>query len=113
MEEQYRAVQPDRAGRLRRLTAEAHRQLAELRDGGLCTRSNAGFGLQSGLVKYRVLLPCHTPSIVGWSHRVAAPADPGVLQDPSSEPKDYLLYNGYGASGGVTAARVRELWTAE
>src|SRR6185503_7086944 len=114
-EEQMRAVPQPATAReeLRRLTAEAHiagspedyATAIYVRD---MMRS---FGLQSDLREYQVLLPYpRTPSIV----ELVAPRrerlqvrEDVVPEDPTSSSKKIVpLYNGYGASGDVTAPLV-------
>lgn len=111
-EEQFRAVpQPANAREeLRRLTAEPHiagspedyATAVYVRD------QMRSFGLQSDLKEYQVLLPYpRTPSIV----ELIAPRlerlqvrEDVVREDPTSSSRKIVpLYNGYGASGDVTA----------
>ena len=114
-EEQFRAVPQPATAReeLRRLTAEAHiagspedyATAVYVRD---LMRS---FGLQSDLREYQVLLPFpRTASVV----ELVAPRrerlqvrEDIVAQDPTSSSKRIVpLYNGYGASGDVSAPLV-------
>ena len=114
-EEQFRGVPQAAMAReaLRRLTAEPHiagspedyATAVYVRD------QMRGFGLQSDLKEYQVLLPYpRTPSIV----ELVAPRrerlqvrEDVVREDPTSaSPKIVPLYNGYGASGDVTAPLV-------
>jgi N-acetylated-alpha-linked acidic dipeptidase len=115
LEEQFRAApQPANAREeLRRLTSEAHiagspedyATAVYVRD------QMRGFGLQSDLREYQVLLPYpRTPSIVELiaprRERLQVREDV-VAQDPTSSSKKIVpLYNGYGASGDITAPLV-------
>jgi N-acetylated-alpha-linked acidic dipeptidase len=114
-EEQYRAVPKPTTAReeLRRLTAEAHiAGSPEDYDTAVYVRDQMrSFGLQSELREYQVLLPYpRTPSIV----ELVAPRrerlqvrEDVVPQDPTSSSRKIVpLYNGYGASGDVTAPLV-------
>ena len=114
-EEQYRAVpQPTTAREeLRRLTAEAHiAGSPEDYDTAVYVRDQMrSFGLQSELSEYQVLLPYpRTPSIVELvtSRRERLQVREDVVpQDPTSSSRKIVpLYNGYGASGDVTAPLV-------
>lgn len=115
LEEQFRSVPQPATAReeLRRLTSEAHiagspedyATAVYVRD------QMRAFGLQSDLKEYQVLLPYpRTPSIV----ELVAPRrerlqvrEDVVPQDPTSASKKIVpLYNGYGASGDVTAPLV-------
>ncbi len=112
IEEQFRAVPQPATAReeLRRLTSEAHiagspedyATAVYVRD------QMRSFGLQSDLKEYQVLLPYpRTPSIV----ELVAPRrerlqvrEDVVAQDPTSSSRKIVpLYNGYGASGDITA----------
>lgn len=114
-EEQFRAVPQPATAReeLRRLTAEAHiagspedyATAIYVRD---LMRS---FGLKSELREYQVLLPYpRNPSVV----ELVAPRrerlqvrEDIVTQDPTSSSKKIVpLFNGYGASGDITAPLV-------
>jgi N-acetylated-alpha-linked acidic dipeptidase len=114
-EQQFRSVPSPTTAReeLRRLTSEAHiagspedyATAVYVRD------QMRSFGLRSELKEYQVLLPYpRTPSIV----ELVAPRrerlqvrEDVVPQDPSSSSKKIVpLYNGYGASGDVTAPLV-------
>src|SRR5712664_292002 len=114
-EEQFRAVPSAANAReeLRRLTAEAH--LAGSPEDyatAIYVRDQMrSFGLNSDLREYQVLLPSpRTPSIV----ELVAPRrerlqvrEDVVPQDPSSYSKKIVpLFNGYSASGDVTAPLV-------
>ena len=114
-EEQYRSVpQPTTAREeLRRLTAEAHiAGSPEDYDTAVYVRDQMrSFGLQSELSEYQVLLPYpRTPSIVELvtSRRERLQVREDVVpQDPTSSSRKIVpLYNGYGASGDVTAPLV-------
>ncbi len=115
LEEQFRAVPQSATAReeLRRLTSEAHiagspedyATAVYVRD------QMRSFGLQSELKEYQVLLAYpRTPSIV----ELVAPRrerlqvrEDVIPQDPTSASKKIVpLYNGYGASGDVTAPLV-------
>lgn len=115
LEEQFRAVPQTSTAReeLRRLTAEAHiagspedyATAVYVRD------QMRSFGLQSDLREYQVLLPFpRTPSIV----ELVAPRrerlqvrEDVVPEDPTSASKKIVpLFNGYGASGDITAPLV-------
>jgi N-acetylated-alpha-linked acidic dipeptidase len=114
-EEQFRGVPQPATAReeLRRLTAEAHiagspedyATAVYVRD------MMRGFGLQSDLREYQVLLPYpRNPSVVELiaprRERLQVREDV-VPQDPTSSSKKIVpLYNGYGASGDVTAPLV-------
>src|SRR6185503_11873948 len=114
-EEQFRSVPQPRTAReeLQRLTAEAHiagspedyATAIYVRD---LMRS---FGLQSELREYQVLLPYpRTPSIVELlspRHERLQVREDVVPQDPTSASSKIVpLFNGYGASGDVTAPLV-------
>ena len=115
IEEQFRAIpQPANAREeLRRLTSEAHiagspedyATAVYVRD------QMRSFGLQSDLKEYQVLLPYpRTPSIVELiaprRERLQVREDV-IPQDPTSASKKIVpLYNGYGASGDITAPLV-------
>jgi N-acetylated-alpha-linked acidic dipeptidase len=114
-EEQYRAVPQPATAReeLRRLTAEAHiAGSPEDYETAVYVRDQMrSFGLQSELREYQVLLPYpRTPSIV----ELVAPRrerlqvrEDVVAQDPTSSSRKIVpLYNGYGASGDITAPLV-------
>src|SRR6267143_2961419 len=114
-EEQFRAVPSTANAReeLRRLTAEAH--LAGSPEDyatAIYDRDQMrSFGLNSELREYQVLLPSpRTPSIVELiaPRRERMQVREDVLpEDPSSASKKIVpLYNGYGASGDITAALV-------
>jgi N-acetylated-alpha-linked acidic dipeptidase len=115
LEDQFRAVPSAANAReeLRRLTAEAH--LAGSPEDyatAIYVRDQMrSFGLDSELKEYQVLLPSpRTPSIV----ELVAPRrerlqvrEDIVSEDPSSSSKKIVpLFNGYGASGDITAALV-------
>ncbi|MEK6337038.1 MAG: hypothetical protein AABM67_19115, partial [Acidobacteriota bacterium] len=115
LETQYRAVPSSVTAReeLRRLTSEAHiagspedyATAIYVRD---LMRS---FGLDSELKEYQVLLPYpRTPSIVELiaPRRERLQVHENILrEDPTSASKKIVpLYNGYGASGDVTAPLV-------
>jgi len=115
LEDQFRGVPQPATAReeLRRLTAEAHiagspedyATAVYVRD------QMRSFGLQSDLKEYQVLLPYpRTPSIV----ELVAPRrerlqvrEDVIPEDPTSSSKKIVpLYNGYGASGDLTAPLV-------
>jgi N-acetylated-alpha-linked acidic dipeptidase len=115
VEEQFRAAPQPATAReeLRRLTSEAHiagspedyATAVYVRD------QMRSFGLQSDLREYQVLLPYpRTASIVELiaprRERLQVREDV-VAQDPTSSSKKIVpLYNGYGASGDITAPLV-------
>ena len=114
-EEQFRAVPSPVTAReeLRRLTSEAHiagspedyATAAYVRD------QMRSFGLDSELREYQVLLPDpRTPSIVELiaPRRERLQVREDILrEDPTSASKKIVpLYNGYGASGDITAPLV-------
>jgi N-acetylated-alpha-linked acidic dipeptidase len=114
-EEQFRAVPQPATAReeLRRLTSEAHiagspedyATAVYVRD------QMRSFGLNSDLREYQVLLPYpRTPGIVELisprRERLQVREDV-VPQDPTSSSRKIVpLYNGYGASGDITAPLV-------
>jgi N-acetylated-alpha-linked acidic dipeptidase len=114
-EDQFRAVPQPATAReeLRRLTSEAHiagspedyATAVYVRD------QMRSFGLNSDLREYQVLLPYpRTPGIVELisprRERLQVREDV-VPQDPTSSSKKIVpLYNGYGASGDITAPLV-------
>src|SRR5712691_8465064 len=115
LEDQFRGVPQPATAReeLRRLTAEAHiAGSPEDYATAIYVRDQMrGFGLQSDLREYQVLLPSpRTPSIV----ELVAPRrerlqvrEDVVPEDPSSYSKKIVpLFNGYGASGDITAPLV-------
>jgi N-acetylated-alpha-linked acidic dipeptidase len=114
-EEQFRAVPQPATAReeLRRLTSEAHiagspedyATAVYVRD------QMRSFGLNSDLREYQVLLPYpRTPSIVELisPRRERLQVREAVVpQDPTSSSRKIVpLYNGYGASGDITAPLV-------
>lgn len=114
-EEQFRAVPQSSTAReaLRRLTAEPHiagspedyATAVYVRD------QMRSFGLQSELKEYQVLLPYpRTPSIVELvaprRERLQVREDVVTVDSTSGSRKIVPLYNGYGASGDVTAPLV-------
>jgi N-acetylated-alpha-linked acidic dipeptidase len=114
-EEQFRAVPSPTNAReeLRRLTAEAHiAGSPEDYATAIYVRDQMrSFGLDSQLREYQVLLPSpRTPSIV----ELVAPVrerlqvrEDVLREDPSSSSKKIVpLFNGYGASGDITAPLV-------
>src|SRR6266550_210179 len=115
LEEQFRAVPSATNAReeLRRLTAEAH--LAGSPEDyatAIYVRDQMrSFGLNSELREYQVLLPYpRTPSVVELiaprRERLQVREDI-VAQDPTSSSRKIVpLYNGYGASGDLTAPLV-------
>src|SRR2546426_558275 len=115
LETQFRAVPSPATAReeLRRLTAEAHiAGSPEDYATALYVRDQMrSFGLDSELKEYQVLLPYpRTPSIV----ELVAPRrerlqvrENVIPEDPSTSSKKIVpLYNGYGATGDVTAPLV-------
>src|SRR6266705_1804897 len=114
-EEQFRSVPQPATAReeLRRLTSEAHiagspedyATAVYVRD------QMRSFGLNSELREYQVLLPSpRTPSVVELiaprRERLQVREDV-VPEDPSSSSKKIVpLFNGYGASGDITAPLV-------
>jgi N-acetylated-alpha-linked acidic dipeptidase len=114
-EEQFRAVPSAANAReeLRRLTAEAHiAGSPEDYATAIYVRDQMrSFGLDSDLREYQVLLPSpRTPSIVELiaprRERLQVREDV-VPEDPSSSSKRIVpLFNGYGASGDITAPLV-------
>jgi N-acetylated-alpha-linked acidic dipeptidase len=114
-EEQFRAVPQPQTAReeLRKLTAEAHiAGSPEDYATAIYVRDQMrSFGLQSDLREYQVLLPYpRTPSVVELiaprRERLQVREDI-VPQDPTSSSKKIVpLYNGYGASGDITAPLV-------
>jgi N-acetylated-alpha-linked acidic dipeptidase len=114
-EEQFRAVPSATNARdeLRRLTAEAHiAGSPEDYDTAIYVRDQMrSFGLNSDLKEYQVLLPSpRSPSIVELiaPRRERLQVREDVLpEDPSSASKKIVpLFNGYGASGDLTAPLV-------
>jgi N-acetylated-alpha-linked acidic dipeptidase len=114
-EERFRAVpQPVTAREaLRRLTAEAHiAGSPEDYATAIYVRDQMrSFGLQSDLKEYQVLLPFpRTPSIVELvaprRERLQVREDVVAVDSTSGSKKIVPLYNGYGASGDVTAPLV-------
>ncbi|HEV8588631.1 MAG TPA: M28 family metallopeptidase [Pyrinomonadaceae bacterium] len=114
-EQQFRSVPSPANAReeLRRLTSEAHiAGSPEDYATAIYVRDQMrGFGLHSELKEYQVLLPFpRTPSIVELfaPRRERLQVREDVLaQDPTSSSKKIVpLYNGYGASGDVTAPLV-------
>jgi N-acetylated-alpha-linked acidic dipeptidase len=115
LEEQFRVVPQPAAAReaLRRLTAEPHiAGSPEDYATAIYVRDQMrSFGLKSDLKEYQVLLPYpRTPSIVELiaprRERLQVREDV-VPQDPTSGSRKIVpLYNGYGASGDVTASLV-------
>jgi N-acetylated-alpha-linked acidic dipeptidase len=114
-EEQFRAVPSAANAReeLRRLTAEAH--LAGSPEDyatAIYVRDQMrSFGLNSELREYQVLLPSpRTPSIVELiaprRERLQVREDVVPLDPTSSSKKIVPLFNGYGASGDITAPLV-------
>jgi N-acetylated-alpha-linked acidic dipeptidase len=114
-EEQFRTVPSPTNAReeLRRLTAEAHiAGSPEDYATAIYVRDQMrSFGLDSQLKEYQVLLPSpRTPSIV----ELVAPVrerlqvrEDVLREDPSSSSKKIVpLFNGYGASGDITAPLV-------
>ena len=115
LEEQFRAVPSATNAReeLRRLTAEAH--LAGSPEDyatAIYVRDQMrGFGLAADMRDYQVLLPSpRTPSIVELiapRHERLQVREDVVPEDPSSASKKIVpLFNGYGASGDITAPLV-------
>src|SRR5213080_1954698 len=115
IEDQFRAAPSAATAReeLRRLTSEAHiagspedyATAVYVRD------QMRGFGLNSEIREYQVLLPYpRTPSVVELiaprRERLQVREDI-VAQDPTSSSRKIVpLYNGYGASGDITAPLV-------
>jgi N-acetylated-alpha-linked acidic dipeptidase len=115
LETQYRAVPSPASAReeLRRLTSEAHiAGSPEDYATAIYVRDEMrSFGLASDLKEYQVLLPYpRTPSIVELvaPRRERLQVRENVLrEDPSSSSRKIVpLYNGYGASGDITAPLV-------
>ncbi|HXM50767.1 MAG TPA: M28 family metallopeptidase [Pyrinomonadaceae bacterium] len=115
LEEQFRAVPSAANAReeLRRLTAEAH--LAGSPEDyatAIYVRDQMrSFGLTADMREYQVLLPYpRTPSIVELiapRHERLQVREDVVPEDPSSSSKKIVpLFNGYGASGDITAPLV-------
>jgi len=115
LEEQFRAVPSAANAReeLRRLTAEAH--LAGSPEDyatAIYVRDQMrSFGLAADMREYQVLLPYpRTPSIVELiapRHERLQVREDVVPEDPSSSSKKIVpLFNGYGASGDITAPLV-------
>jgi N-acetylated-alpha-linked acidic dipeptidase len=114
-EEQFRAVPSAANAReeLRRLTAEAHiAGSPEDYDTAIYVRDQMrSFGLNSDLKEYQVLLPSpRSPSIVELiapRHERLQVREDVLPEDPSSASKKIVpLFNGYGASGDLTAPLV-------
>lgn len=114
-EQQFRAVPSPATAReeLRRLTAEAHiAGSPEDYETAIYVRDQMrSFGLRSELKEYQVLLPYpRTPSIVELvaprRERLQVREDVVPQDSTSSSRKIVPLYNGYGASGDVTAPLV-------
>lgn len=114
-EEQFRAVPQSSTAReaLRRLTAEPHiAGSPEDYATAIYVRDQMrSFGLQSELKEYQVLLPYpRTPSIVELvaprRERMQVREDTVTVDSTSGSRKIVPLYNGYGASGDVTAPLV-------
>lgn len=111
-EEQFRAVPSPATAReeLRRLTAQPHiAGSPEDYETAIYVRDMMrSFGLNSELNEYQVLLPYpRTPSVVELiaprRERLQVRED-AIAQDPTSSNRKIVpLYNGYGASGDVTA----------
>jgi N-acetylated-alpha-linked acidic dipeptidase len=115
LEEQFRAVPSAANAReeLRRLTSEAH--LAGSPEDyatAIYVRDQMrSFGLAADMREYQVLLPYpRTPSIVELiapRHERLQVREDVVPEDPSSSSKKIVpLFNGYGASGDITAPLV-------
>src|SRR5258706_5348682 len=115
LEDQFRAVPSAANAReeLRRLTAEAH--LAGSPEDyatAIYVRDQMrSFGLAADMREYQVLLPSpRTPSIVELvapRHERLQVREDVVPEDPSSASKKIVpLFNGYGASGDITAPLV-------
>src|SRR5437773_457634 len=114
-EEQFRAVPAPASARehLRKLTAEPH--VAGTKEDyatAIYVRDQMkSYGLNAELKEYQVLLPYpRTPSVVelvgARNHRLQV-KEAVVPEDPSSSnPKIIPLFNGYSASGDVTAPLV-------
>ena len=115
LETRFRAVPSPATAReeLRRLTAEAHiaGSLEDYATAVYVRDQMRSFGLDSELKEYQVLLPYpRTPSIV----ELIAPRrerlqvrESVIPEDPSSSSKKIVpLYNGYGATGDITAPLV-------
>src|SRR6266567_3185372 len=115
LETRFRAVPSPATAReeLRRLTAEAHiaGSLEDYATAVYVRDQMRSFGLNSDLREYQVLLPSpRTPSIV----ELIAPRrerlqvrESVIPEDPSSSSKKIVpLYNGYGATGDITAPLV-------
>ncbi|HEY5991785.1 MAG TPA: M28 family metallopeptidase, partial [Candidatus Udaeobacter sp.] len=114
-ETQFRAVPQAATAReeLRRLTAEAHiaGSLEDYATAVYVRDQMRSFGLDSELKEYQVLLPYpRTASIVELvaPRRARLQVRENVIpEDPSSSSKKIVpLYNGYGATGDVTAPLV-------
>jgi len=114
-EEQFRAVPSATNAReeLRRLTAEAHiAGSPEDYDTSIYVRDQMrSFGLNSDLKEYQVLLPSpRSPSIVELiapRHERLQVREDVLPEDPSSASRKIVpLFNGYGASGDLTAPLV-------
>jgi N-acetylated-alpha-linked acidic dipeptidase len=114
-EQQFRAVPSPATAReeLRRLTAEAHiAGSPEDYETAVYVRDQMrSFGLRSELKEYQVLLPYpRTPGIVELvaprRERLQVREDIVPQDSTSSSRKIVPLYNGYGASGDVTAPLV-------
>src|SRR5258708_3006060 len=115
LEEQFRAVPSATNAReeLRRLTVEAHiAGSPEDYATAIYVRDQMrSFGLNADLREYQVLLPSpRTPTVVALfppRHERLQVREDVVHQDPSSSSKKIVaLFNGYGASGDLTAPLV-------